>query len=138
VTVRQSKGRSEGLLGLALGVLFATTACCSPVTLTGQIVTQGRALGVPCELGVWEDDILPLDGKGTPTATALTRSGEVFTVDLSLGGPRFEAHLWWVSLECRGYHLRVRALEWLPRDCLLGPVFDLGRVWVPRRRVPRE
>jgi hypothetical protein len=123
---------------LALGGLLATSACCLPVTVTGQIVTQDRVARVPCSLGVWGKEIGPLDGKGTPVATGAARSGEVFYLDVSVGGPRLEERLYWVTLECAGYHLRVRALEWLPRDCLFGPVVDLGRVWLPKDRGAQE
>ncbi|MEE8385482.1 MAG: hypothetical protein V3S01_06165, partial [Dehalococcoidia bacterium] len=35
-------------------------------------------------------EIGPLDGKGTPVATGAARSGEVFYLDVSVGGPRLE------------------------------------------------
>jgi hypothetical protein len=122
---------------LALSVLAAAAACRFPQALSAEIVTQDRAVGVPCRVGVWQGDIGPLDGRGTPLLTASVRSGTAFQVDLTPALERAEAPLLWVSFECEGYHVRVRGFESGPFDTLLRPEIEFGRVWVPKGR-PRS
>ena len=118
---------------LVLPVLAAATACTLPQALSAEIVTQDRAAGVPCRVGVWQGDIGPLDGRGTPLLTASVRSGTAFQVDLTPAFEQAEASLLWVSFECEGYHVRVRGFESGPFDTLLRPELEIGRVWVPKK-----
>jgi hypothetical protein len=118
---------------LTTSMLAATAACALPQALTAEIVTQDRATGVPCRVGVWQGDIGPLDGRGSPLVTARVRSGAPFQVDLTPALEQAEASLLWVSFECEGYHLRVRAFESGPFDTLLRPEIELGRVWLPKK-----
>jgi len=116
------------------------SACAHPLAVRGEVVTQDRAVGVPCLISAWKGKIKPLDGEGTAIATAQVRSGEPFDVDLveTEDAPRSDSALVWFTLECEGYHTRVRAFEWSAADVIWQPVVDLGRVWVPRRRPAGE
>jgi len=106
--------------------------------VSGEVVTQDGVAGVPCLISAWKGKIKPLDGEGTAIATAQATSGAPFEVDLiaTEDPPRSDSSLVWFSLECDGYHTRVRAFEWSAADVLWQPVVDLGRVWVPKRKPP--
>ncbi len=116
------------------------SGCAHPLAVRGEVVTQDRAVGVPCLISAWKGKIKPLDGEGTAIATAQVRSGEPFDVDLveTEDAPRSDSALVWFTLECTGYHARVRAFEWSAADVIWQPVVDLGRVWVPLRKPPGQ
>jgi hypothetical protein len=123
---------------LVVGLLCC--GCDHPLAVRGEVVTQDRAVGVPCLISAWKGKIRPLDGEGTAIATAQVKSGTPFDVDLieTEDAPRSDSSLVWLTLECEGYHTRVRAFEWSAVDVIWRPVVDLGRVWVPRKKPPDE
>lgn len=119
-----------------LAVAAMTSGCTLQLVLSAQVITQDRAVGVPCLIRVWKDDIGPLDGKGTALASATVPSAEIAQLEVRVEVERTGPTLLWASFECDGYSIRVRAFESSPFDALLLPVVDLGRVWVPKKGMP--
>jgi hypothetical protein len=101
--------------------------------VVAQVITQDRAVGVPCLVRVWKD---PLDRARTPLVSATIPSGEAAEVDVEVESEGSSSTLLWVSFECEGYNARLRAFESSPFDALLLPVVDLGRIWVPKKGMP--
>ena len=99
------------------------------------MITQDRAVGVPCAIRVWVGQIAPLDGEGSPLATAAVTAGAPFEANLEWIPDPPSASLYWVSFECEGYHTKLRAFEWSAAD-MWRPVVDVGVVWVPKLGLP--
>jgi hypothetical protein len=111
-----------------------------PALIAGEIVAQGDAVGVPCEVAVWQGAIRPLEGRGEPLAVGRARTGGPFVAEMSrTPGHRRRPGWLWISVQCDGYHVRVYAFEWRWLSEWLHPALELGRVFVPKTRgVPPE
>ena len=124
--------------GLRLALVAAALACgCSsplPEGVTGQVVTEDTRPGVPCRLRLWRGAIQPLDGRGEALAEAAVKSGAPFEAALRPTGVEDpgEGSLW-LTVECEGYFVKVRGIEWKGARTLL-PAVDVGPVWVPKRK----
>ena len=120
---------------LLLVVAF-TCGCSSsfPEGVTGEVVTEDTRPGVACRLRLWRGAIQPLDGRGEALAEAQVQSGRPFEAALRPSGVRDsgEGSLW-LTVECEGYFVKVRGVEWKGARRLL-PAVDVGQVWVPKRK----
>lgn len=122
---------------MRLALLLGAALACGcgralPEGLAGEIVTEDGRAGVPCALRLWRGAIRPLDGSGDPLAETHVRSGQAFEVALRpTGAADPGAGLLWLSVECEGYFVKVRNVDWSGPRTLL-PALELGRVWVPR------
>ena len=123
-------------LAVPVAVVAAGASACAgvvPEGLVGQVVTEDSRAGVPCALRLWRGAIGPLDGRGEALAQANVRSGGPFEAALTPtqavdpGSGRL-----WVTVECEGYFVKVRGIEWSGLRRLL-PAFDIGLVWLPKR-----
>lgn len=106
-----------------------------PAAIRGEVITQDRVVGVPCAIRLWVGEIAPLDGRGSPVATAQVTSGKPFEVALDWVPDPPDASLFWISFECEGHHTKLRAFEWRFAD-QWQPVVDVDVVWVPKLRRP--
>ena len=125
------------LLPPLLLVVVALTCGCSssfPEGVTGEVVTEDTRPGVACRLRLWRGAIQPLDGRGEALAEAQVQSGRPFEAALRPSGVRDsgEGSLW-LTVECEGYFVKVRGVEWKGARRLL-PAVDVGQVWVPKRK----
>ena len=121
------------LLALAAAAL---SACAAPFPegVTGEVVTEDARPGVPCLLRLWRGSIGPLDGRGEAIALASVQSGAPFEVALRPTGARAAAEgRFWLTVECDGYFIKVRGVEWSGARRLL-PALEIGQVWVPKRK----
>jgi hypothetical protein len=105
-----------------------------PEGVTGQVVTEDARAGVPCQLRLWRGAIRPLDGRGEALAEARVASGGPFETALRpTGVPDTGEGRLWLTVECEGYFVKVRGVEWSGPRTLL-PAVDVGPVWVPKRK----
>lgn len=112
----------------------AAPACVPPFPegLIGEVVTEDSRSGVLCALRLWRGAIGPLDGRGEALAEARVRSGRPFEAVLRPTSARDPGSgRLWVTVECEGYFVKVRGVEWAGVRTLL-PAFDIGVVWVPK------
>jgi hypothetical protein len=121
---------------LLLLALAATSSCAPslPEGVTGEVVTEDGKRDVPCLLRLWRGAIRPLDGRGDPLASARVASGKPFEAALRpTGASDPGTGSLWLTVECDGYFVKVRGVEWSgPRRLL--PAVDVGPVWVPKRK----
>jgi hypothetical protein len=132
LTIAQAMPRSW----FALLALAAVCGCAPsfPEGVTGQVVTEDTRSGVPCRLRLWRGAIRPIDGTGEALAEASVTSGRPFEAALRpTGAPDPGAGLLWLTVECEGYFVKVRGIEWSGARTLL-PAVDVGQVWVPKRK----
>ena len=127
--------RTSGPLLLVAAALAC--ACCRssvPEGVTGEVVTVDTRPGVSCRLRLWRGAIQPLDGRGEALAEAAVKSGAPFEAALRSTGVKDpgEGSLW-LTVECEGYFVKVRGIEWKGARTLL-PAVDVGPVWVPKRK----
>lgn len=124
------------MAGAAVLGLGALVGCgLPPAAIRGEVITQDRAVGVPCDVRLWVGEIAPLDGNGSPVASARVSSGQPFEVGLDWAPDAPDAGLYWISFECEGYHTKLRAFEWGLAD-QWQPVLDVDVVWVPKPGMP--
>jgi len=126
--------RTSGPLLLLAAALASGCSSSFPEGVTGEVVTEDTRAGVPCRLRLWRGAIQPLDGRGEALAEAAVKSGAPFEAALRSTGVRDpgEGSLW-LTVECEGYFVKVRGIEWKGARTLL-PALDVGQVWVPKRK----
>lgn len=124
----------SSLRALTLAAAAALSACAAPFPegVTGEVVTEDARSGVPCLLRLWRGAIGPLDRRGEALALARVRSGAPFEAALQPTGARDPGQgRLWLTVECEGYFVKVRGIEWSGARTLF-PAVDIGPVWVPK------